>query len=220
MGRDKSLQARLEEPDLGAAVDDEPARHQPLPPPACHRAGRHVVPPAHFVHRQDRLVDLLDSLARRRRQVLDEQPQVMLNIPAFKHQGRPTVGPKPRDPVAQIFVGIALRPLDLAQKLLGPLDLLKPPFPRRVPRLLVFQLLHRGMAVRLAHPRISPCTARSASLRPTLHPCAPLAANDVPSDSTIELPRLPATKKIGLTATNARANSPLQELRSCKSIYY
>ena len=101
MGRDKSLQARLEEPDLGAAADHEPTRHQPLPAPARHRAGRHVVPPTHLVHRQDRLVDLLDRLARRRRQVFDEQPQVMLNIAAIKNQGRPTVGAKPRDPVTQ-----------------------------------------------------------------------------------------------------------------------
>ena len=199
MGRDKSLQARLEKPDLGAASDHEPTRHQPLPAPARHRAGRHVVPPAHLVDRQDRLVHLLDRLTRRRRQVFDEQPQVMLNIPPIKHQGWPTLGPIPRDPVTQIFIGVTLRPLDLAQELLGPLDLLEPPFPRRVPRLLIFQLLHRGMAVRLAHPGSPPVTVRFAFEPPqmptyALQPSA-LLSTSLPFVSTIELPHLWRRKK-------------------------
>ena len=93
MRRDEPRQARLEEPDLGPAVDDEPARHQPLPPPSRHRPGRHVEPPAHRVDRQDRLGRLLGLLLDRRREVLDEQPQVVPDVAAFEHQRRRT----PRD---------------------------------------------------------------------------------------------------------------------------
>src|SRR5438093_326556 len=75
----------------------------------------------------------------------------MLNVPSFQNQGRPAVGPVPRDPKTQVFVRIALRALDLSQKLLGSLDLFEPPFPRRIPSLLLFQLLHRGMAVRFPY---------------------------------------------------------------------
>jgi hypothetical protein len=42
--------------------------------------------------------------------------------------------------------------------------LLEPPFPRGVPRLLIFQLFHCGMAVHLAHPGSSPNTVWFVSL--------------------------------------------------------
>src|SRR3954454_4066676 len=100
MGRDESLQARLEEPDLGTPADDESTRHQTLSAPARHRAGRYVVPPTHFLDRQNRFGHLFDGLARRRREVLDEQAQIMLDIATLEDQCRPTLGAKSRDPIA------------------------------------------------------------------------------------------------------------------------
>ena len=106
---DEPLQARLEKTDLGPPLDHEPPRHQPLPPPAGHRPRRDVVALAHLRHRQDRLADLLDRLPDRRREVLDEQPQVVLDVLPFEDQGRPPSGRIPRDPEAKVFVGILLR---------------------------------------------------------------------------------------------------------------
>ena len=169
MGRDKPLQARLEEPHLGAAADDKSTCHQSLSTPSCHRAWRHAIPPTHLRNRQNRFGHLFDGLARRRREILDEQPQVMLNIPPFQHQGRPTVGAKSRDPVAQILVRITLGILDLTQELLGPIDLLQPAFLRRISRLLVFQLFHRGMAIHLAHPRVPFVVCEPATSWPSAH---------------------------------------------------
>ena len=49
-----------------------------------------------------------------------------------------------------------------AAELLGPVDLFQPPLARRVPRLLVLQLFHRGMAIHLAaHPGFPPSSPAS-----------------------------------------------------------
>ena len=64
---DKPLQAGLEKTDLGAPSHHEPARHQPLPPPASHRPGGDVVLLAHFRDCQDRFLHLLHGLANRGR---------------------------------------------------------------------------------------------------------------------------------------------------------
>jgi hypothetical protein len=80
----------------------------------------------------------------------------VLNVAPIKDKGRPTFRAIPRDSETQVLIGITLRFLNFTQELLGTLDLLEPPFPRRVPRLLIFQLLYGGMAIRLAHPKSSP----------------------------------------------------------------
>ena len=76
MGLHESREARLQESDLGPAVDDEPAGHQSLPPPSGDGPGRDVVEPADLGDRQDRLDRLLERLARDAREFLDEQLQV------------------------------------------------------------------------------------------------------------------------------------------------
>ena len=99
---DEPRSARLQEPDLGPPVDDEPAGHQPLPPPSRHRPGRDVEPPAHRVDRQDRLGRLLGRLADRRRQVLDEQAEVVPDVAARRAPGPgPPSGRIARDPEAR-----------------------------------------------------------------------------------------------------------------------
>jgi hypothetical protein len=40
---------------------------------------------------------LVHGLPRRRREILDEKPQIMLNIAPIKHKGRPTFRAIPRD---------------------------------------------------------------------------------------------------------------------------
>ena len=95
MRLDEPRQARLQEPDLGPAVDHEPAGDQPLPPPSGDRPGRDVVPPADLLDRQDRLGRLLDRLADRRREVLDEQPEVVPDVAAVEDQGGDPSGRKP-----------------------------------------------------------------------------------------------------------------------------
>ena len=148
-------QARLEESDLGPAVNDEPPRHQPLPPPSRHRPDRDVEPPAHRVDGQHRLGRLLGLLLDRRRKVLHEQPQVVPDVVAFEHQGGCPLGTEARDPEAEILVRVAPPGLDLRQELLPPVDLLQPPLPRREPGLLLLQLLQGRMAVAAPHPRRS-----------------------------------------------------------------
>jgi hypothetical protein len=85
MGRDKPLQARLEKPHLGAAPNDKSACNQTLPTPSRHCAGRDVKFPADLVHREDRLFDLLDRLPRRRRKILNKEPQVVLYVTPVKN---------------------------------------------------------------------------------------------------------------------------------------
>src|SRR5262249_27711263 len=55
------------------------------------------------------------------------------------------------DPEAEVVVGISFGPVDLREQLLGPFDLFQPAFPGGVTRLLVLELLHRRVAVRLPH---------------------------------------------------------------------
>ena len=163
---DEPCQARLEEPDLGPPVDDEPAGHQPLPPPAGDRPGRDVEPPAHRVDRQDRLGRLLDRLADGRRQVLDEQPEVVPDVPAVQHQGGRPLGPVAGDPEAEILVRVA-PPGSISARSSRPGRSARAAAPRGEPRLLLLQLLHRRMAVGVVtHPRapfpIRPVSFRSA----------------------------------------------------------
>src|SRR5271154_5681437 len=117
----------------------------------------------------------------------------MLNIPPLQPQCRPTIGAKTRDPEAQILVRITLRILNLTQELLSPIDLLQPALPRRVSRLLVFQLFHRGMAIHLAHPRV-PFLAANRQLPGRATRSKP----DHPVILTIALGIPRATKKFGL----------------------
>ena len=105
---DEPLEARLEEPDLRPPLDEEAAGDQSLRPPAVDGPGRDVVATADGVDRQDRLGDLLELLADRRREVLDEQPEVVLDVGPLEHQGREPLGAEPRDPEAEILVRIAL----------------------------------------------------------------------------------------------------------------
>ena len=148
------LQAALQEPHLGPAVDHEPTRHQALPPPPRHRAGGDVVFLAHLADREHRLGRLLHRLPDRGREVLHELPQVAAGLLPLDHQGRPVVRPEPGDPEAEVFVGVSLGPVDLAEELLGPLQLLQPPFARGVTGLLILELLHRRVTIRLAHPTL------------------------------------------------------------------
>src|SRR5271157_1270120 len=163
MRRDKSFETRLQKTHLGATGHDEPAGHQPLSPPPCDGAGGDIVPPADLRHGQHRLSRMLHSLAHRGREVFHEQPEVVLHIAAVEHQGRPPVRAIAGDSIAQIIVRILFGWLDLAEKLLGTFHLLEPAVLRGVPRLLVLELLHPGMAIGLRHPQAPhlPCAAFS-----------------------------------------------------------
>ena len=86
VGLDEPHEARFEEPDLGPAVDDEPAGDQALPPPSGDGPGRDVEPPAHGVDRQHRLGGLLGLLTDRPGEVLDEQPEVVTDVLPVEHQ--------------------------------------------------------------------------------------------------------------------------------------
>jgi hypothetical protein len=158
--RDEPRQARLEEPDLGPPVDDEPTRHQALAPPARHRPDRDVEPSAHRVDRQDRLGRLIGRLLDGRRQVLHEQAQVVLHVGAVEHQGGRPLGAEARDPVAEVLVRVATPRLDLRQELLGAVDLLEPALARREPGLLLLELLQGWMAIAVPHPSTPPVRAR------------------------------------------------------------
>jgi len=155
------FQTGFKEAYLGPPVDHESTRHKALPPPTGHRPRGDVVFLADLADRQHRLDDLLDRLPDSRRQVLHEQPQVALDLGALEHQGRPRVRPEARDPEADVIVRVALRLVDLAEQLLGPLQLLDPPLLGGEPSLLVLELLHRGVAVRLTHAP-PPCRERLA----------------------------------------------------------
>ena len=152
VGLDEPGQARLEEAHLGPAVDQEPAGDQPLPPPPGDRPGRHVVPLADFLDRQDRLGGLLHGLAERGREVLDVEPEVGPEPRALQDQRRGHLGPEPGDPEEQVLERVASLRLDLAEELFGPVDLLDQPLPGREPRLLIPEFLQRRMAISAAHP--------------------------------------------------------------------
>ena len=145
------FQAGFQETHLRPPVDHESTSDQALPPPSGHRPRGDVVLLADLADRQHRLDHLLDRLSDGRRQVLHEQPQVALNLGTFEDQGRPCIGPKSRDPEADVVVRISLRLVDLAEQLLGLLHLLDPSLLGGEPSLLVLELLHRGVAVRLTH---------------------------------------------------------------------
>ncbi len=153
MSLDESFQTGLQKTDLGSTLHDESAGHQALAPPPCHRTRRNVVAPADLGHREYWFGRMLNGLTDGRGKIFHEQPEIMLYITAIKHQSRPSVGSEAGDPVTQVIVRVLFGCLDLAEKLLGTLDLLKPAVLRGVPRLLVSELLHPGMAIRLRHPQ-------------------------------------------------------------------
>ncbi len=93
---DEPPDARLQEPDLGPAVDQEPPGDQALATPAGDRPGRDVEPPADGLDRQDLLGRLLHLLLDGRREVLDEQPEVVADVVAVQHQGRRPLGAEVR----------------------------------------------------------------------------------------------------------------------------
>ena len=164
---DEPPQARFQEPDLGAAVDDEPPGDQPLAPPAGHRPGRDVEPAAHRVHRQDRLARLLDLLADRPGQVLDEEAKIVPDVPAVQNQGRRPLGPIAGDPEDEVLIRIALSVLHLAQQTLGAVDLLQAAWSlqaRNGPAAVSFNCFARRMSISAAHP----ASPSSATLRGTI----------------------------------------------------
>src|SRR5271157_3257498 len=108
---------------------------------------------------------MLHSLADRGREVFHEQPEVVLHITAVEHQGRPPVRAIAGDSIAQIFVRILFGCLDLAKKLLGTFYLLEPAVLGGVPRLLVPELLHPGMAIGLRHPQAPHLSVRHSPRR-------------------------------------------------------
>ena len=112
----ETREARLEEADLGPPVNDEPPRHQPLPPPSCYRPDRDVEPPAHCrrsapfqsVARPSARPSPKGSSTNSRRSCRTSRPP--------EHQGGARSRTEARDPEAEILVGVAPPRLDLRQE--------------------------------------------------------------------------------------------------------
>ncbi len=152
----ETLQAAFEKPDLGLALDQETAGDQPLSPPAIDRSGRDIVTSADFLDGQHRLGDVLDGLADRRRQVAEEESQIVPYVLTGQHQQRRRVGPVAGDPEAEKFKGITSIRVDLAEQALGAVEQLQPPLPASNARLLVLQLFEGRMAVHAGAHRRGP----------------------------------------------------------------
>src|SRR5687767_1048485 len=132
----EALQAGFEEPDLRPAVDDEPTGDQPLRPPTGDGPGRDVVTTADRLNGQDRLGGLAGSHPGRRRQILDEQSQVVPDVRPVEDEGVPPLGAEPGDPEVQILVRVTFLGGNLRQQRLGPVDLIDPDLDGDVPDIL------------------------------------------------------------------------------------
>ncbi len=139
----------------------------------------------------------------------------MLNIHSIQHQSRPAVRAKTCDPITQILVWITFRLVNLAQKLLRPLNLLEPPFPRR-------STASAGPLT--ASPRDGG-TPFPSFLSPT-SPAGYLSclfpfAKTHSSPYTLEVCPYPATNNIGLDSTRfSRLHTRFHERVRCFKSFY
>ncbi len=166
VGLDEPRQARLQERDLGLALDDEPAGDQPLAPPPGDRPGRDVVPPAHLGHGQDRLGRLVDRLAQGGGKPLDVEPEVGPDPDPVEDQRRGDLGTESGDPEEEVFERIPLLRVDLGEELLGTVELVQDPVAGGEPGLLLLEVAQGLMAVSTTHG-VAPMWPRRGIDRPS-----------------------------------------------------
>ena len=147
----EAVDARTQEADSLAAVEHQPAAHQPQLAPTRNRLGRHVELLGQLFHREHLLADVLDLLLGRVGKILDEQMQVVQQILA--RNLRPGIGVRPiaGDPEADVFVGIDLLRIDLADQTLRDLNLLQTLVGRREPDLLIAKIAQNWAMVSSLH---------------------------------------------------------------------
>ncbi len=116
---DKPLHRTLQKPDPLPAADHKPPADQAVPPPAGNGLGGDVELPGQFLDRQHPLARRFRRHPGRIGDVLDEQPQVVAGLLTGKPQIGIRFGPVVGHAVADVFVRIRPRGVQLPQQPLG-----------------------------------------------------------------------------------------------------
>ena len=114
---DEPLDAAVQEADSFASAEQQPAADQARLSPAADGLGRHAEHFAQLVNRVDLLADFVDRDIGRIAQVLDQQPQIVLQIGRGDAVPTRRFGPVVGDPETEVVEGVRSIGFDLAVQL-------------------------------------------------------------------------------------------------------